>query len=62
MTNPRVVVPHIEELIMLSSREKAGSIHPEDAKRLQRVRAELTQYFRRIEDEIATLRREIKQS
>jgi hypothetical protein len=53
MTNPRVVVPHIEELILLLPREKAGTIHAEDAKRLQQVRVDLTRYFERIETELA---------
>jgi hypothetical protein len=60
MTNPRVVVPHIEKLIVLVPREKAaGSIHPEDAKELQKIRNELTSYFERLETEISSLRRDL---
>jgi hypothetical protein len=52
MTNPRAVVPHIEELIILVPREKAGNIHPEEAKRLQQVRNDLTRFFTMLEEQI----------
>jgi len=60
MTNPRVVVPHIEELIVLSHREKSGTLHPEDAKRLNAVRNDLTRYFERIESDLMDLRSRVK--
>ena len=60
MTNPKAVVPHIEELIHQGPREKAGQIHLEDAKRLQIVRTELYRYFDRIERELVDLRGKIK--
>lgn len=56
MTNPRVVVPRIEELIELSSRERAGNLSLEDAKRFEVVRLDLTRYFERIESEIGVLK------
>jgi ABC-type histidine transport system ATPase subunit len=48
--NPKLIVPYIEELIHLVTREKAGTLYADDKKKLDKIRAQLTQFFFRVEE------------
>ena len=49
--NPNVIVPFIEELIILVPKEKAGVLHANDEKRLREVRKALREFFSQVEME-----------
>lgn len=60
MTNPKAVVPRIDDLIRLAQLEATQALSKEETQKQMQARNDLTRYFERVENEIATLRRDLK--